>query len=255
MPEGPKVRRMFAAIASRYDLLNRLLSFRRDVAWRKAAVRAAGIGSPRDRVLDICTGTGDLALQFRESHPELETIIGTDFCPEMVVLADRKARRDASPNRPAFGVADSLKLPFADASFDVVTVGFGIRNVADLRQGLAEMYRVLTPGGRAVVLEFSEPTAPVFRHLYRFYFHSLLPRVGQWLSKSPDDAYRYLPESVARFPDRWTLARLLEEVGFEKIDIRPLTLGIAVIHVGNRPESDAASRGSSRSAVAASPAI
>ncbi len=236
MPEGPKIRRMFAAISRRYDFLNRLLSLRRDVAWRRAAVRAAEVRTGQERVLDICTGTGDLALQFAQSHPELETIVGTDFCPEMIELAEEKRQRRSHPDEgPRFGVADSLRLPFADGSFDVVTVGFGIRNVADLSGGLAEMFRVLTPGGRAVVLEFSEPKAAGFRHLYRFYFHRFLPQVGQWVSGSPDDAYRYLPESVARFPDRETLTRLLEAVGFENVVIRPLTWGITVIHVAEKP--------------------
>jgi demethylmenaquinone methyltransferase/2-methoxy-6-polyprenyl-1,4-benzoquinol methylase len=235
---------MFADIAPSYDFLNHFLSANADRAWRRAAVRMA---APRagDRILDVCTGTGDLLLEALRQSPgsEAPRLVGADFCPEMLRIARRKsteARQSdgASPAELRWVVADTLRLPFADRSFDIVTVGFGIRNVGDLGAGLKEMHRVLKPGGRAVVLEFSTPRSRAFRRLFDLYFHHVLPRLGRWLSSAPrprdEDAYRYLPRSVARFPDAEGLSAILEAAGFAGVRYRRLSFGIAAIHLGEK---------------------
>ncbi len=238
-----RIRRMFADIAPTYDFLNHFLSANRDRAWRRQAVRLAGIG-PGDRVLDVCCGTGDLALEAwgRLGAEPASGIVGTDFCPEMVHRAREKkrtlARRRERPPAPPleFLVADTLRLPFADGSFDFVTVGFGIRNVSSLEAGLREMARVLRPGGRAVILEFTTPRSPWFRKLFEVYFHHVLPRLGRWLSSAPDpdldNAYEYLPDSVALFPEPEGLSEVLRRAGFAEVSYHLLTFGIAAVHLG-----------------------
>lgn len=235
------IRRMFADIAPTYDLLNHLLSANRDRAWRRRAVALARL-RPADRVLDVCTGTGDLAfeaLRYVRSGEGGE-VFGTDFCPEMIELAEQKQRqrrsKEGSPPNVNFAVADTLHLPFAADRFDAVTVGFGIRNVADLDGGLLEMRRVLKPGGRAVILEFTTPSASWFRRVFGLYFHHVLPRIGRWISsrrrRRPSDAYRYLPESVSEFPGPEELGRHLRGAGFDRVSCTPLALGIAAVHIG-----------------------
>lgn len=236
LKDATAVRRMFADIAPTYDFLNHLLSINLDRSWRRRAVRLADL-SAGDRVLDVCTGTGDLAFEAaRTIRPAAGgRVIGTDFCPEMVHLATHKqAGREVR-----FGVADTLRLPFPDSSFDVVTVGFGIRNVAGLVPGLAEMRRVLSPGGRALVLELTTPRSTLLRHAFGLYFSRVLPRIGRWLcaAKHPDqdDAYRYLPNSVGAFPRPEGLVEKMELAGFVNVRYWLLTLGVAAIHVGEKP--------------------
>ncbi len=225
-----KVRAMFGDIAPRYDLLNRLLSGGVDQRWRRLAVRLATEKAPR-RILDVATGTGDVALLLKRARPEAE-VVGADFTPQMLELARAKAERAGVDVR--FVEADALALPFADASFDALTVAFGFRNFADYERGLAEFYRVLAPGGRAVILEFPPPPEGLLGRAYRFYFWRLLPWIGGVVSGRPE-AYRYLPSSVERFPEPERLAEMMRAAGFAEVRWRRLTGGIAAVHVGDKP--------------------
>ena len=227
-----RIRSMFAGIAPRYDLLNHLLSANRDRGWRTATVAAAE-ARPGDPVLDVCTGTGDLALEWERTLGPGSAVVGTDFCEPMVRLGREKAARAGS--RVRLGVADTLRLPFPDGRFAAVTVGFGIRNVADLAAGVREMARVARPGGRVVILEFTRPSNPAFRFLYYVYFLLLLPLLGNLVSGSRQNAYGYLPRSVLSFPDRTRLSRIMEESGLRSVQVRDLSLGIVTVHVGVKP--------------------
>jgi demethylmenaquinone methyltransferase/2-methoxy-6-polyprenyl-1,4-benzoquinol methylase len=223
---------MFAGIAPRYDFLNHFLSANRDHGWRRATVEEGRAG-PADRVLDACTGTGDLALEWTRARPEAGAVVGTDFCEPMVRLGAGKASRAGAPVR--LSVADTLRLPFRDGTFGVVSVGFGIRNVADLGAGLRELVRVARSGGRVVVLEFTRPSNPLFRFVYFVYFLLLLPLLGNLVSGSRQNAYGYLPRSVLSFPDRDRLARMMEEAGLREVRVRDLSLGIVTVHAGVKP--------------------
>jgi demethylmenaquinone methyltransferase/2-methoxy-6-polyprenyl-1,4-benzoquinol methylase len=234
-----RVRRMFGQIAPRYDFLNRLLSGGTDLYWRWRTVR---IVSPADEgpVLDVCTGTGDLALAYwKRGHGRL-SVVGTDFTHEMLQLARRKQRTregiaaNGSP-RIEYLEADTQRLPFADDQFQIVSVAFGLRNVTDTRRGLREMIRVCRPGGKVVVLEFSEPAHPALRRLYHVYFKHVLPRVGQWLARNQEEAYRYLPNSVSEFPCGQALADVMAECGLQDVAFHPLTFGIATVYFGSKP--------------------
>ncbi|WP_456411157.1 bifunctional demethylmenaquinone methyltransferase/2-methoxy-6-polyprenyl-1,4-benzoquinol methylase UbiE [Oceanithermus sp.] len=224
------VREMFGEIAPRYDLLNRLLSGGVDQRWRRLAVRMATEKAPR-RILDVATGTGDVALLLKRARPEAE-VVGGDFTPQMLELARAKAARAGMDVR--FVEADALALPFADASFDAITVAFGFRNFADYERGLAEFQRVLAPGGRAVILEFPPPPRGLLGQAYRFYFNGVLPWIGGVISGRPE-AYRYLPSSVERFPEPERLAEMMRAAGFAEVRWRLLTGGIAAVHVGDKP--------------------
>jgi demethylmenaquinone methyltransferase/2-methoxy-6-polyprenyl-1,4-benzoquinol methylase len=229
MQKPERIRSMFAGIAPRYDLLNHLLSANRDRGWRRATVAAAEV-LPGQPVLDVCTGTGDLALEWGRTLGERSAVVGTDFCEPMVRLGLEKVRREGL--RVRLGVADTLRLPFPDGAFQAVSVGFGIRNVADLGAGVAEMARVVRRGGRVVILEFTRPANPAFRFLYYVYFLLLLPLLGNLVSGSRQNAYGYLPRSVLSFPDRERLARVMEGAGLADVRIRDLSLGIVTVHVG-----------------------
>ncbi|MDL2343536.1 bifunctional demethylmenaquinone methyltransferase/2-methoxy-6-polyprenyl-1,4-benzoquinol methylase UbiE [Deinococcus sp. MIMF12] len=225
---GREVQAMFASIAPRYDLLNRVLSLGVDRAWRREAAREALALSPR-RILDVATGTGDFALELKARAPQAE-VVGSDFVPEMLEIAREKARGRHLDLRLEEG--DALNLPYPDGSFDAVTCAFGFRNFADYARGLSELWRVLTPGGRLVILEFPPPRPGLFGALFRFYFRQILPRVGALVSGNAG-AYTYLPESVLAFPDPGRLAGLMHATGF-RTRYRLLTFGIAAIHVGDR---------------------
>ncbi len=233
-PPGPDVQRMFAAIADRYDLLNRLLSLQVDRYWRRSTVRLIrSMGpSPEDICLDLCTGTGDLMLDLKR-HLDIE-VVGADFCHPMLLHAQAKMGTGSEPSHTSLAGADALALPFRDRTFRFVTVAFGLRNVEIMDLGLQEILRVLVPGGNLVVLEFSQPVWPVFRAVFRFYFSHILPRLGTWISGT-DGPYRYLPDSVGRFPSQPELAHLITSVGFERVRYRNLTGGIAALHWGTKP--------------------
>lgn len=228
-----RVREMFAGIAARYDLLNHLLSGNTDKRWRRLVARRLQDRLSRDGALalDVACGTGDLSLALAEAAKGAR-IIGVDFCRPMLELAAHKSSSEVMP--PAFIEADALKLPFEDESFDAVSIAFGLRNLASVEGGLKELRRVLKPGGRAAILEFSTPVVPGFRALFQFYFTRVLPRIGGFISGSRG-AYEYLPDSVSRFPDQAGLARLMGGVGFEEVEYQNLTGGIAALHMGTRP--------------------
>jgi demethylmenaquinone methyltransferase/2-methoxy-6-polyprenyl-1,4-benzoquinol methylase len=223
------VRSMFGRVAHRYDLANHLLSFQFDRLWRARTVSRVRsvIERPDARVLDLCCGTGDLALALARGGRA--AVLGADFCHPMLVAAGRKA--EAQGARAALFEADALRLPLADASLDLVTVAFGFRNLADYRAGLAEMRRVLRPGGIAAILEFSRPPNAAFRALYEFYSRRILPLIGGALSGSRD-AYEYLPESVRRFPDAPELAGRMRQAGFDSVRYEYFTGGIVALHLG-----------------------
>ena len=222
---------MFAGIAGRYDLLNHLLSANIDRRWRRLVadeLRPALVAGAQ--TLDVACGTGDLALTLAEAGQARVT--GLDFCRPMLEVASKKAaqRQRGIP----FIEADALRLPFAAETFDVVTIAFGLRNLASVEGGLRELFRVLRPGGRVAILEFSRPIVPGFRALFQFYFSRVLPRIGGLVSGSRG-AYEYLPDSVSRFPDQKRLAELMREAGFAEVSFQNLTGGIAALHLGTRP--------------------
>ena len=230
-----RVREMFATIAKRYDLLNHLLSGNIDKRWRRlVATRLRDeLGPGQSRILDVACGTGDLSLtlfEFTEAQ-----ITATDFCRPMLNLAASKTVRRRASIRLV--ESDALSLPFRDQSFDAVTIGFGLRNLAAVEDGLKELFRVLKPGGSLAVLEFSKARTPVIRSLFQFYFTKVLPLMGGAISGSRS-AYTYLPNSVLSFPDQDGLATLLGKVGFEAVNYQNLTGGIAALHLGKRPEED-----------------
>lgn len=229
--KGEKIQQMFGAIAPRYDFLNRLLSFGIDRRWRKKAVRLLKYREG-SRILDVATGTGDVALEIAGSTPASVRITGADFCKEMVELGEVKVAASPYAGRIDFKVAPCEDLPFSNNTFDSITIAFGIRNVVDRKLGLAEMWRVLSPGGRMIILEFSTPRSMIFRQIYYFYFRRLLPIVGGLFSRY--NAYKYLPDSVLEFPSHEEFSRIISEAGFRNIHIKELTFGIATIYIGEK---------------------
>ncbi|HTQ39283.1 MAG TPA: bifunctional demethylmenaquinone methyltransferase/2-methoxy-6-polyprenyl-1,4-benzoquinol methylase UbiE [Pirellulales bacterium] len=228
-----RVRRMFAEIALRYDFLNHLLSFGVDRHWRRQTVRRVPLQGTAP-VLDLCTGTGDLALAYAHRMPLTGSIIGTDFCHEMLTIGRDKASRAGYDGRLAFIEADAQRLPFPDDQFQIVCVAFGLRNITNTDLGLREMVRVCQPGGRVAVLEFSMPRLQPVRGLYRWFFRRVLPRVGQAVSRSPSRAYNYLPESVGEFPDGEALSARMQTAGLHRVEFWSLTGGIATLYVGTK---------------------
>lgn len=234
---GDRVRQMFGEISGRYDFLNHLLSGGTDVYWRWRTVRQCAPEGDAP-ILDVCTGTGDLALAYWKRGRGRIAVIGTDFTPEMLRIAEQKRDRMIGPEPTApisFLEADTQQLPFEDNRFQIVSVAFGLRNVADTLAGLQEMTRVCQPGGRVAVLEFSLPGNPVLRWLYLKYFKYVLPRIGQLLARNRQAAYNYLPASVSEFPYGERLAKIMESAGLTTVTWTPLTFGIATLYVGRKP--------------------
>ena len=231
--ELPFVREMFDAIAPRYDLLNRLLSLRQDVAWRKKMVAAMDI--PGDgRVLDVACGTGDVVLEIRRQKGKRVAVTGIDFSPGMLDLARDKVCMHNSAGI-SLTAGNALALPFRPASFHAVAIAFGIRNIQDKAGALRAFYEVLAPRGMVLVLELATPGTPRLRDAYLTYFQKILPLVGRFFSRH-QFAYSYLPESVARFPEPAAFMAMMKAAGFTKVCYRRLTLGIANLFMGVKPQ-------------------
>lgn len=221
--KGPAVRGLFGAIAARYDLANHCLSGGLDFWWRRCAARLVSEWGPA-QVLDLATGSGDLALAIAKACPTAR-VVGADFCFPMLLEARRKGLS-------ALVQADGLNLPFADAVFDAVTIGFGLRNMESLHKGLAEMARVLRPGGHVLILDFSLPRAP-WRGLYRFYLHRILPTMAKLLT-GRREAYEYLGASIEEFPRGEAMISLIAGAGFDEVSARPLSAGVVSLYSGRR---------------------
>ncbi len=224
---------MFDAIAGRYDLLNHLLSAGIDRRWRRRAVEALAL-SGRERVLDLCTGTADLAIATVRAQPGAARVVGVDFAAAMLGVGRDKVRKARLHSRLALVRGDATRIPAGDGLFDAVTVGFGIRNVDDVAAACREMARVLRPGGRVAILEFAVPETPVIGGLYLWYLHHVLPRIGRAVSRS-NDAYGYLPASIGAFASPPELVKMLGEAGFVEISTIRMTIGSVCLYVAHRP--------------------
>lgn len=229
-----RVRAMFASIATRYDLLNHLLSLNIDRSWRRFTTRAVP-PVPGVPVLDCCTGTADLALAYHRAGRGESRVVGADFCHEMLVIGNEKLRRAGADGNVVLVEGDAQRLPLPSDTFGVVTVAFGLRNVRDTVRGIDEMVRVARPGGTVAILEFSRPTGRVLGRLYLAFFRHVLPRVGQALAPNRDGAYHYLPASVLQFPDGRAMLDLLAARGLTETRMVPLTFGVATLYVGVKP--------------------
>jgi demethylmenaquinone methyltransferase/2-methoxy-6-polyprenyl-1,4-benzoquinol methylase len=242
-----RVQKMFAAIAPSYDLNNRLHSLWMDQHWRRVAVKLANLNAA-DRVVDIACGTGDLSIQFLRALSAVSgqfppnRVLGIDFTFAMLPIAREKGRRLSEddplervrmPN-PYWINGDAQSLPLADASADVLSIAFGIRNVADPAAAIREFHRVLRFGGRLIILEFSLPTNPVLRTLYNFYFRQILPRTATLISGDKTGAYKYLPESVNTFIGRPQMMQMMRDAGFTAVDQHPMTFGVCICYRGVR---------------------
>jgi len=222
---------MFDAIASRYDFLNHLLSAGIDRRWRRAAIRSLEL-TGSERVLDLCTGTADLAIAARVANPRAARVVGVDFAGAMLRVGRDKLLHGGMADRVTLVRGDASCVPVATASVDAVTIAFGIRNVDRTAEACAEMCRVLKPGGRLAILEFAIPSTPVIRSAYLWYFHHVLPRVGRLVARH--QAYEYLPASVGAFQTPQEFVTLLRQCGFSDIRTRPLTFGIVYLYTARR---------------------
>jgi demethylmenaquinone methyltransferase / 2-methoxy-6-polyprenyl-1,4-benzoquinol methylase len=233
--EGSKttqIGKMFDNIAPYYDFLNRFLSLGIDTLWRKKAIDQLATLQPRT-VLDVATGTADVAIEMTKRLKSVEKIVGFDLSKEMLEIGKTKIQARNLEKIIELKQGDSENLPFADASFDAITVAFGVRNFENLEKGIAEMQRVLKPGGKLVVLEFSRPTIFPFKQLFNCYFKYVLPQIGRLTSKDPR-AYTYLYESVQAFPDGNNFLSILSKNGFNSNEWKPLSLGICSIYCGTK---------------------
>jgi len=224
-----QTREMFTSIAPKYDFLNRLLSGGQDRYWRRRAIELLN-PIKNDRILDVATGTGDIILEVAKKNLAIK-IFGIDFCQPMLSLGRIKVFQNGYEQAVSFQVGSGECLPFSDDSFEGLVCAFGIRNFANVNLGLKEFYRVLKPGGRIVVLEFSIPRNKLLNAIYQCYFNLVLPKIGKLIS-GHSDAYSYLPESVANFPNQKQFAKWIEKTGFENVSLIELTFGIVSIHRG-----------------------
>jgi len=227
------VRRMFDAIAKRYDLMNRLMTLGRDQAWRRRTIQRAAV-PPGGRVLDIATGTADLAIAALSAQPR--KVVAADFSLQMLDVADRKLRKLDIDSQIVLAAADGLCLPFADNYFDAVVTAFALRNVGNLDIFLAEMLRVTRSGGRVVCLEIIQPRFPAFRKFFAWYFGRIVPKIGAWIS-GDSQAYSYLPHSVSIFISPEELRGRMRRAGMREVGFEKLQLGTIAIHWGVKPEN------------------
>jgi len=223
---------MFDAIAGRYDFLNHVLSAGIDRRWRTRAIRSLQL-TGRERVLDLCTGTGDLAIEAMRARPPAARVIGVDFAAAMLAIGREKLSRERLQPTIAMVRGDAMRIPIADRSVDAVTIGFGIRNVIDMPAACREMHRVLKPGGRLAILEFAVPTLPGFRHCYLWYLRNVLPRLGRVISRH-QSAYKYLQSSIDAFVTPAEFVTILRQAGFVAIDPVPLMLGSVFLYAARR---------------------
>jgi demethylmenaquinone methyltransferase / 2-methoxy-6-polyprenyl-1,4-benzoquinol methylase len=228
---APKVREMFSRLAQRYDLVNDVMSFGMHRKWKQEAVQIALEGrKPSPRLLDLCCGTGDMC--FYASEIGAGRIVGADFTLPMLAVAKRRARSEGPGAR--FAAADALRLPFPDGTFDAITVGYGLRNVADPRLALAEMRRVLAPGGRVVVLDFGKPDNPIAGALYGGYLRTMMPAVG-WVFHRDPQTYSYIPDSLERYPAQRGVEKMMREVGFTNVRYENRLLGTMGLNLAEAP--------------------
>lgn len=248
---GDRIQKMFGEISGRYDFLNHVLSGGVDYYWRWRTVRRV-CPEGNAPILDVCTGTGDLAIAYWKKSKGQAAVVGTDFTPEMLVIARNKTAKmgiaaadtaelssDSKTDGKApltFLEADTMQLPLESDLYQIVSVAFGLRNVSNTVAGLKEMTRVCKPGGQVTVLEFSMPRNKLFGAVYRWYFRNILPRIGQLLARNSEAAYKYLPQSVSEFPQDEELAGLMREAGLTDITWTSLTCGIATLYAGRKPE-------------------
>ena len=225
-----QVAKMFDNISHKYDFLNHFLSLGIDIYWRKKAIKLLSSSKPK-YILDIATGTGDFAIEALKLAPD--KVIGVDISAGMLKYGNEKIVKLGLEHKIELILGDSEKLPFDDNTFDAITVSFGVRNFENLEKGLIDMFRVLKPGGKALVLEFSKPRSFPMKQLYNFYFKNILPVLGKMFSKD-NTAYTYLPESVNAFPDGEDFLKVFENSGFKKTKCIPLTFGISSIYIGEK---------------------
>jgi demethylmenaquinone methyltransferase/2-methoxy-6-polyprenyl-1,4-benzoquinol methylase len=226
---------MFDAISGRYDLVNRIVSLGLDQGWRKKTVASLALGAGQ-RVLDLATGTGDLAIAIAEIHPDV-TVEGSDPSEGMLAVGRTKVDARGLGSRVSLVTGDAMAIDRPDGSFDAATIAFGIRNVPDRPRALAEIFRVLRPGGRLGILELSEPRRGPLAGLARLHVHTVVPTIGSWLSGAGE--YRYLEKSIAAFPPADVFAQTVRDAGFESVEARPLTFGVVHLYVGRKPRADA----------------
>jgi demethylmenaquinone methyltransferase/2-methoxy-6-polyprenyl-1,4-benzoquinol methylase len=225
-----QVAEMFDSISGNYDFLNHFLSVGIDIVWRKRAIRLLKGIQPK-QILDVATGTGDFAIEALSLNPD--KITGVDISEGMLRVGRKKIKKKGLEDKIELLKGDSERLQFPDNNFDAVIVAFGVRNYEHLEKGLADMFRVLKPGGKVVILEFSKPTIFPFKQLYQFYFKWILPKIGKLVSKD-NAAYTYLPDSVQAFPDGNNFLNVLANIGFQQTECKPQTLGISSIYVGTK---------------------
>lgn len=225
-----QVAEMFNNISHRYDFLNHFLSLGIDILWRKKAIKLLKADQPK-QILDVATGTGDFAIEALALNPD--RVVGVDISSGMLDMGKEKMKRKKIDHIIEMQMGDSEKLLFEDNTFDATIVAFGVRNFENLKQGLSDMHRVVKPGGKTVIIEFSRPRTFPMKQLYNFYFKSILPVIGKLISKD-QSAYTYLPESVDAFPDGQKFLDILSAVGYKKTECKPLTFGIASIYIGQK---------------------
>jgi demethylmenaquinone methyltransferase/2-methoxy-6-polyprenyl-1,4-benzoquinol methylase len=231
---GDRVRSMFSSIASRYDFLNHFLSLNIDKSWRNFTTRTVP-PEPGVPILDCCTGTADLALAYDRAAKGHSPVVGTDFCHEMLAIGVKKVAKSGSRGRVTLIEGDTQRLPVPSNTFGVVTVAFGLRNVADTALGLDEMIRAARPGGKVAILEFSRPRGKVLGPVWTSFFKQILPRVGQAIAPNEHDAYSYLPSSVMEFPDGQAMLDLMLDRGLTAVKQHLLTFGVCSLYVGTKP--------------------